>query len=148
MTIRRALAHEHGDVRELVRAAYVHFVPRIGREPMPMTDDYRARVAAGEAWVLTREQAIIGVLVLIDQPDALMLDNVAIAAQHQKQGHGRALIAFAEEEARRRGYATLRLYTNVLMTENIALYARLGFIETKRERQKDFERVFMEKRIG
>lgn len=150
MTLRRAEAEEESAVRDLVRACYAHYVPRIGREPMPMTDDYQARIAAGEAWVLLRDpdQALIGVLVLVEEPDALLLDNVAIVRAEQGRGHGRSLIAFAEEEARRRGYRTLRLFTNVKMTENIALYERLGFLETHRAGQGGFERVFMEKHIG
>ena len=34
------------------------------------------------------------------------------------------------------------------MTENIALYARLGFEETGRGHEAGYDRVFMRKRIG
>ena len=150
VTLRLARPAEETAVRDLVRAAYAHYVPRLGREPLPMTDDYRARIAAGEAWVLpcADGQALIGVLVLVEEPDALLLDNVAIAAPERGKGHGRLLIAFAEQEAARRGFATLRLYTNVKMTENIALYERLGFAETHRTDEEGFRRVFMEKRVA
>jgi GNAT superfamily N-acetyltransferase len=150
VTLRRARPEEEAALRDLVRAAYAHYVPRIGREPMPMTDDYQARIAAGEAWLLLRDadQALIGALVLVDEPDALLLDNVAILQQEQGKGHGRALISFAEQEAVRRGYRSLRLFTNVKMTENMALYARLGFVETHRAGERGFQRVFMEKQVG
>jgi GNAT superfamily N-acetyltransferase len=149
VTIRLALPEEHDTVRALVRAAYAHYVARIGREPMPMDDDYRAHIAAGEAWVTTRDDGtIIGVLVLIDESDALLLDNVAVTEDEQGRGHGRALIAFAEQEAVRRGHRTLRLFTNVKMTENITLYRRLGFVETHRAGEHGFARVFMAKRLG
>jgi GNAT superfamily N-acetyltransferase len=150
VTLRLALPEEEAAVRTLVRAAYAHYVPRLGREPMPMTDDYRARILAGEAWVLLRntDQALIGVLVLVEESDALLLDNVAIADVEQAKGHGRFLIAFAEEEAARRGFRTLRLFTNVKMVENIALYERLGFVETHRTVEHGFSRVFMDKQVG
>jgi GNAT superfamily N-acetyltransferase len=150
VTLRRARPEEEAALRDLVRAAYAHYVPRIGREPMPMTDDYQARIAAGEAWLLLRDadQALIGALVLVDEPDALLLDNVAILQQEQGKGHGPALISFAEQEAVRRGYRSLRLFTNVKMTENMALYARLGFVETHRAGEHGFRRVFMEKQVG
>jgi GNAT superfamily N-acetyltransferase len=150
VTLRRARPEEEAALRDLVRAAYAHYVPRIGREPMPMTDDYQARIAAGEAWLLLRDadQALIGALVLVDEPDALLLDNVAILQQEQGKGHGRALISFAEQEAVRRGYRSLRLFTNVKMTENMALYARLGFVETHRAGEHGFRRAFMEKQVG
>ena len=50
--------------------------------------------------------------------------------------------------ARRRGHVGLRLYTNVLMTENFALYERLGFRETGRVSEQGFERLYMAKALG
>lgn len=41
----------------------------------------------------------------------------------------------------------MRLYTNVLMTENLALYGRLGFRETGRVSEKGYERVYMAKAV-
>lgn len=141
--LRLARPDEAPALRDLVRAAYAHYVPRIGREPFPMTDDYAARIAAGQAWWVPGQ----AVLVLVDEA-GLLIDNIAVAEAARGQGLGRALIAFAEAEARRRGHARLWLYTNELMVENLALYARLGFSETHRETQKEFRRVFMEKRLA
>ncbi len=143
MSPRLALPEEAGAIRDLVRAAYAHYVPRLGREPLPMTDDYPARIAAGQAWWVPG----IAVLVLVDE-DGLLLDNIAVAEAARGQGHGRALMAFAEAEARRRGHGRIWLYTNEKMVENIALYTRLGFAETHREAQAGFRRVFMEKRLS
>ncbi len=135
-------------MRALVRAAYARWVPVIGREPWPMIDDYAARIAAGQAWLLETEQGLEGALVLEDDDGALMLDNIAVATSSQGRGHGLALMAFAEAEARRRGYTTIRLYTNELMTTNIALYARHGYVETHRAEGAGFRRVFMEKHLA
>lgn len=145
---RRARPEEAETIRALVRAAYAAYVPRIGREPGPMTDDYAARIAHGEAWILEQDGAPVGVLVLEDRPGALQLDNIAIAPAAQGKGIGRRLIAFAEAEARRRGRALLTLYTHEKMTENLAMYPRLGFTETHRAEQAGFRRVFFEKRLG
>ena len=70
--------------------------------------------------------------------------------RRDRQGHGvgRRLIEFAESEARRLGHTELRLYTHVTMTENIALYSRLGFVETGRGREAGYDRVFMTKRLA
>nr|WP_255568636.1 GNAT family N-acetyltransferase [Neoroseomonas alba] len=134
-------------MRDLVRAAYALYVPRIGREPAPMTDDYAARIAAGEAWVVEEDGSLLAVLVLEDFPDSLQLDNIAIAPAAQGRGLGRALVAFTEDEARRRGFAKVTLYTNEKMVENLALYPRLGFVETHRAPQAGFARVFFEKAV-
>jgi hypothetical protein len=39
------------------------------------------------------------------------------------------------------------LYTNEVMTENLAIYAHLGYRETSRAEQDAYHRVFMEKRL-
>lgn len=145
--LRLAEGHEAGALRSLVRAAYAHYVPLIGIEPLPMVDDYAARIAARQAWVLEEGGAMLGVLVLEDTDGGLLLDNVAVAEAARGQGHGRAMIAFAEAEARRRGASRLWLYTNEKMTGNLALYARLGFTETHREERSGRRAVFMEKQL-
>ena len=145
MTPRLAVPSEAEPMRAVVRAAYAHYVPRIGIEPLPMLGNYLARIAAGQAWVIEEAGAILGVLVLEDDERGLLMDNIAIAPAAQRRGHGRALISFAEAEARRRGHARLRLYTNEKMVENIALYTSLGFRETHREDRSGRKAVYMEK---
>jgi ribosomal protein S18 acetylase RimI-like enzyme len=78
----------------------------------------------------------------------MLLDNVAVRPEAQGRGHGRRLLAFAEDEARRQGYRCIRLYTHMLMTENLILYPRLGYIETHRGEQNGYSRVFLEKSLA
>ena len=146
--IRPATIDEAETVRALVRHAYQHYVERIGREPGPMGDEYRQRIAAGQVWVLEEHGAIVGIVVITERADGILLQNVAVAPEAQGKGYGRQLIAFAEAEARRRGHDELRLYTHVLMVENIALYQRLGFHEIGRIHEHGFDRVYMAKRTG
>src|SRR5205085_11913947 len=91
---------------------------------------------------------IAAIIVLVPQPDHLLLDNIAVQPDRQGQGLGRRLIAFAEAEVRRLGFAELRLYTHEKMVENIALYKRLGFVETGRGHQSGYDRVFMTKPLA
>ena len=143
--LRAATAADAAPMRAMVRMAYAHYVPRIGIEPLPMVDDHAARVAAGQAWVLEEDGAMVGALVLEDHPGGLLLDSIAVAPAAQGRGHGRRMMAFAEEEGRRRGHPRLWLYTNEKMVENIALYTGLGFRETHREDRKGRKAVYMEK---
>jgi len=144
---RLARPEDAGALRALVRAAYARYVPRLGREPAPMMDDYAARIAAGQAWILEEDGTPLGALILEDEPGALLLYNIAVAPESQGKGVGRRLIAFTEAEARRRGYALLRLYTNELMVENVAMYPRLGFTETHRGSEAGYRRVYFEKAL-
>jgi ribosomal protein S18 acetylase RimI-like enzyme len=146
--IRLANPDDRHVVEEIVTAAYVHYVERIGKPPGPMLDDYVALIAAGAVSVLTEGSGTVAaVVILLPKSDHLLLDNVAVRPSRQGRGFGRRLIDFAEEEARRMGFAELRLYTHVTMTENIALYTRLGFVETGRGQEAGYDRVFMTKRL-
>ena len=145
--IRLAAETEDETVQQVVHAAYRHYVARIGKPPGPMLDDYAARIADGQVWVLEDAGRIAGILVLDEQADRFLLDNVAVRPECQGSGFGRVLMEFAEAEARRRGWPEIVLYTHVLMTENQALYKRLGYVETGRVSEKGFARVYMTKRL-
>jgi len=145
--IRPAVPADRAAVEAIVRDAYAVYLDRMDRPPGPMLDDYGALIAEGAVSVLDEYGAIRAILVLLARPDHLLLDNVAVRPDSQGMGLGRRLIAFAENEARRLGHAELRLYTHVTMVENVALYARLGFVETGRGREHGYDRVFMTKRL-
>lgn len=145
--IRRAMPADAAAVAAIVERAYAPWVPVVGRRPGPMEDDYAARCAAGQAFLLEEAGAIRGVLVLAEAADHLLLDNVAVEPAARGRGLGRALVAFAEAEARRRGFAEVRLYTHARMEANIALYTRLGYVQTARRQQDGFDRVFMSKSL-
>ena len=145
--IRPAAPKEAPEVAALVEQAYRHYIARIGRPPAPMLDDYADLAARGVVWVAESAGVIAGVLVLLPQPDHLLLDNIAVSLNRQKTGLGRKLLSFAEAEAVRRGYAEIRLYTHQKMVENQRLYASIGYEETERKLDAGFERVFMRKRL-
>ena len=148
MALRPARAADLPAVQALVARAYGHYVARIGKPPGPMLDDYAARIAEGAVSVLEEDGRLVGLLVLLPEADHLLLDNLAVDPAAQGRGHGRRLVAAAEAEAGRLGLPELRLYTHELMTENLAMYRRLGFVETHRAEQAGFARVFLRKRLG
>jgi len=145
--IRAATPCDVPEVALIVADAYRHYIPRMGKPPGPMLDDYAAHVAEGVVWVLESGPAIAGILVLFPQPDHLLLDNIAVAPGRQGEGIGRRLLAFAEAEAVRLGYREIHLYTHETMVENQRLYAAIGYEETGRGTQAGYERVFMRKRL-
>ena len=143
--IRPAVPADADAVLRVVRDAYAPWVARLGRESSPTKWDYAALIADGPwtVWVLEVEQGVIGVLVLEAGAEALLVHNVAVASAAQKLGHGRRLLAFAEAEAKRRGYREVRLFVNALMTENVALYEHLRFRETRRIEGDEPDRVYV-----
>lgn len=132
-------------VRAIVDEAYAPYVPRIGMRPGPMDDDYVAELRDGLVDVVEHDGEILGLVVLVDEGDALLVQNVAVRPASQGRGVGRALLTHADRTAVRRGLDELRLYTHSGMTENIELYQRLGWRETHRRTEHGFQRVFFSK---
>jgi ribosomal protein S18 acetylase RimI-like enzyme len=146
--IRPARPDEAFWVRALVRRAYALYIPRMGKEPAPMLADYGALIIAGQVHVLEEGGEAVALIVIYPKDGALFIENIAVDPVAQGKGHGRALLDFAEGEARRLGLKALRLYTNAAMTENLAYYPGRGFHETDRREEDGYKRVFFEKVVG
>ncbi|MDH0681802.1 GNAT family N-acetyltransferase [Achromobacter animicus] len=145
--IRSATPADIAEIERIVRDAYTPYIARNGATPGPMLDDYPARVAQGVVHVLESEDGIEGLIVLIPEPDdsCMLLDNIAVSPTAQGKGHGRTLLQWAEDTARRAGFSRIRLYTQEVMSENIAIYTRRGYVETHRATEIGLKRVFMQK---
>ena len=144
-TLRPAHPADAQAVAALVDAAYGHYVERIGFPPRPMTDDYRKVIRDKRITVAETEAAIVGVIVLGVDDEGFFIDNVAVHPSHHGRGLGRTLLEFAESEARRAGFDSIYLYTHEKMTENIALYSRVGYEEYDRRPEEGFSLVYMRK---
>ena len=86
------------------------------------------------------------VLAITDQ--GFVIENVAVHPSHRGRGLGRALLEFAEAEARCAGFDSIFLYTHEQMAENLALYSRIGYVEYERRSLGDFSLVLMRKHLG
>ena len=147
--IRPARSDDADAVTAVVGAAFVIYVPRLGGvEPWPMRLDYAGIIADGQTWVAEEGSEVVGVVVLEDQADHLLLDVLAVSPGHQGSGVGRRLMALAEEQAEDRGFDEVRLFTNAVMTENIAYYPKRGYIETHRDEIQGFHRVHFSKALA
>jgi ribosomal protein S18 acetylase RimI-like enzyme len=117
---------------EIAQAGYGRYVERMGRPPRPMTDDYSQVIRDYEVAVAERGEEIVGFVASGPADEGFVLENVCVDPAAEDTGVGRALIEHAEAEARRAGFDSIYLYTHELMTENQALYARIGFAEYDR----------------
>ena len=131
-SIRPARPADAPALKACVEAAYEHYIERMGRPPGPMLDDYESHIGEHQVFIAEQAGRTVGGLVLMVKPDRFLLDNIAVHPALQGQGLGRALLELADAEARRQGYPEIHLYTHHTMTENIALYGRLGWTETGR----------------
>jgi len=148
LNFHKAQPSDAAEMKACVQAAYQHYVDRIGKPPGPMLDDYSQVVARHQAFVAKRKGRVVGVLVLILKCDGILMDNVAVYPEYQGRGLGRRLIKFAENQALAMGYKHLDIYTHELMTENIEMYKRAGYVETHRSIEKGYRRVYLRKKLS
>jgi ribosomal protein S18 acetylase RimI-like enzyme len=147
-SFRSATGADVPKVAALVDVAYGHYVERLGMLPRPMTDDYAEVIANQRVTVAEGHGTIVGVIVLTVDDEGLLIDNVAVDPSYRGKGLGRALLEFGEAEARRTGFDSIHLYTHEKMTENLAIYSTLGYIEYDRRSQGGFSLVYMRKHLG
>jgi ribosomal protein S18 acetylase RimI-like enzyme len=146
-SFRSAIAEDVANVTALVNAAYGHYEQQIGMIPRPMMDDYTEVIKNYRVTVAESNQTIVGVIVLTVTDEGFLIDNVAVDPSSRGMGIGKALLAFAEAEARHAGFDSIYLYTHEKMTENIALYTKIGYVEYDRRSQGDFSLVYMKKQL-
>jgi len=138
-------------VQRITAEAYRRYEHEIGIVPLPAREDHRPRIERGEVWLLEVRGECVGLAVLENTPDHLLLYSIAVRPDRQGEGHGLRLLAFADERAAEQGLAEVRLYTNALMQRNIAIYRRWGFVEIGRRSHPSREGhhvVDMAKRVG
>jgi ribosomal protein S18 acetylase RimI-like enzyme len=148
VSLRPATAADVTRLTEVVRAAYGHYVKRLGGPPRPLTDDYAAVVRTHSVTVAERAGRIVGLIVLRADDEGFLVDNVAVDPPHQGSGVGRALLEHADVAARQAGFDSIHLYTHERMVENLALYARVGYVEYDRRPVEGGRLVYLRKRLG
>ena len=133
LTFRRATAADAAAARALTREAYAKWVPVIGREPKPMTADFDAAIRDHRIDLLCAGERVVALIETIAEPEALLIENVAVSPACQNRGLGRRLMAHAEGLAAAMGYGEIRLYANARFVENVTFYQRLGYAMTHQE---------------
>ena len=147
-SFRSAIEADVSKVAALVNAAYGHYVGRIGGPPRPMTDDYAEVITNHRVTIAESHGTIVGVIVLAVDDEGFLINNVAVHPSHRGKGLGKALLAFAEAEARRAGFNSIYLYTHEKMVENLSIYSKIGYVEYARRSMGEFSLVYMRKHLG
>lgn len=133
-------------IQKVVFEAYEKYLARMDRAPAPLLEDHAKRILQNCMWVVGTP--VSGLICLLPEDGQLLIDDVAVCPDQQGKGVGKLLMQFAEREARRLGFKRVVLYTNEVMTENLAIYSHLGYTETERRLEAGYCRVYMEKQLG
>ena len=141
--LRRATAADLPAIKAIIIAAYAKYLTRMDKRPASMFRDYGPSVEDGTTWVAG--SPVMAVITLYPREGHLLVENIAIHPGAQGRGLGRALMEFAEQEAARSGFTRMALVTHEAMTENQAIYGRLGYTEVDRRAEDGYRRIYMEK---
>lgn len=147
MTVRSAVSDDVKRVRAIAEAAYIRYVPRIGRRPAPMDADFQAHIARGEVTLALVGEKIAGYVIAFPRADDYFVENVAVDPVFAGKGVGKALMAVAEKAAIAAGKRFVRLYTNMRMHENFPFYFGLGYVKTHEVTESGFHRAYFEKEL-
>jgi N-acetylglutamate synthase-like GNAT family acetyltransferase len=82
ITLRKANLADVEAISALTDAAYTKYIPLIGRKPQPMTADHSKMVVENTIWLLSVEDKLAGLLVLVYEPDTLLIYSVAIHPEY------------------------------------------------------------------
>lgn len=131
------------DVHRLTQAAfapYRHLDPPSGAVSESL-ERVMADLSAGGGAIAEVDGAAVGCLRWAITPDAFQVRRVAVDPAVQRSGIGRALMAWAEEEASRRGCEHVVLGVRIALPDNLAVYERLGYAAVAEHRHEGYDRT-------
>jgi ribosomal protein S18 acetylase RimI-like enzyme len=146
--MRRAEAADAPAIAELTRRAYAKWIEVIGRQPLPMQVDYAEALTRHRFDLIEQSGRLAGLIETVAEDDFLLIVNVAVDPDAQKQGLGAELLGLAERIAAKAGLAGLRLYTNARFAANIRFYERLGFVKEREAPLNGGVAIYMVKRFA
>jgi ribosomal protein S18 acetylase RimI-like enzyme len=145
MKLRPATLTDAPAVAACVNNAFGHYIERIGMKPAPMEMDYAHEIREHQVFVVEDAGQVVGSLVLGITEEGFLLDVIAVDPKYWGKGVGRIMLEHAEAEAKRQGFDSIYLFTHEKMTENQALYKKIGYVEYDRRLENGRRRVYMRK---
>ena len=113
----------------------------------------RRRMQTGEVFVLDEGDRLVATVSLrvkeTDGVPALYVNQLAVDPARQRQGLGGRLMKFAEEEARRRGLASVELDTAIPAEHLLSWYGKRGYVRVREVQWdgKTYRSVVLQKRV-
>ena len=128
-------------ILDLIRAAFAYMDGRID----PPSSMHRLSVRAmaahdGETWALGPRAAPHACMVLTPTAEGLYLGKLAVRADRRGRGLAGAMVGLAMDRALLLGHEDLILQVRVELTENRAVFERLGFRMIRQSAHPGFDR--------
>lgn len=155
ITIRPATFADANLLSELIMAAFSAYPMSLNPPSGALKetpDAIREKLADHGACIAVIGDTPVGCVLYTPEPgNALYLGRLAVHPDWRGRGIARTLVAYVEDEARRRGFDRLRLSVRIALTDNHRLFAACGFVEVGREAHAGFSEptmIKMEKRLS
>ncbi len=153
MTVARINNADWAAYLALIQRAFAPMQTRINPPSSlaQLTADDLAEHAHNELFLAATNDGIpVACMMVSVKPDHLYLAKLAVDPIHQGAGRARAMVAWCTRHAPDFNAQFLRLQTRVELIENHAVFAKLGFVETKRTAHPGFDHptsITMEHRL-
>ena len=100
--------------------------------------DFAARLQSKTCFVIEVDGHLIGSVFCAPENDALYIGRLAVHPDWRRRGVASALIGAAKAEAHRIGAKRITLKARIMLSSNIALFRRHGFVITAEEAHAGF----------
>jgi ribosomal protein S18 acetylase RimI-like enzyme len=113
--------------------------------------DFSARLRDEACFIVEADGKLIASMFCRQNGDALYVGRLAVAPRFRRLGIANALMGTAKDEARRRGLSRITLGCRIVLTSNLALFRRHGFVIVGHETHAGFSAPTsydMELRLG
>jgi len=143
LLIRPARAEEADAIVALIHRAFGQYRGKLRPESSALlesADTIRAAMKTGTVLLAVRAGAILGCISVQRKAGCAYAGRLAVEPMEQGTGIGRALIAEAEEVARRMGVARLRVDVRLKLRDNLAFFKALGFADGPQRCHPGFSR--------
>ena len=154
LSIRAAQLADAPAIAAVIRAAFEPYRGRLQPTPSALSETAEtiaARLAKGRGFVAEGGGRIVAcILTVANSAEELYVGRLAVHPEWQGRGIATRLMAAAEEMARKDGFAFLALGVRLALTDNRALFEKLGFRFHSAERHPGFSEptyIFMRKEL-
>jgi len=132
-SIRTAVPDDAESIASVLRASFAEFNGVFDPPSGALTETGEsvvAQLSKSTAFVAESDGAIMGCVFCRPEEGDFYLFRLAVLPEHRGAGAGRTLVAAVEQEAVRRGFGMVRLWTRLAVSNNIPYYENLGYLYT------------------
>ncbi len=103
-------------------------------------DSLRAKAGEEACVIAMSDEKLVGCIFAAERDDHFYVGKLAVDPGSQSRGIARALMAAIEAHVVRAGKPSIELQTRIELTDNHAVFRKLGFIETARTAHAGYDR--------